>query len=156
MNISERSQMTMRIRERDIKIRLAGTGTATINWGDGSETVTHNLMPYDEKEKDDAYTLCFKYSDWSVRTITISGENITYLDCSRNLVVKLDVSQNIALAVLICSNNRITALDVSNNTALTKLDCGDTLLTELDVSRNTALKSLDCKMRILSGAPEFV
>jgi hypothetical protein len=54
-NVSERqsprqSQMTMTTLAGEVKIRLAGTGTATINWGDGSENTTHNLTPFEKKK----------------------------------------------------------------------------------------------------------
>ena len=65
--------------------------------------------------------------------------SLTQLECSRNLLTSLDVSNNTALIVLYCNNNQLTSLDVSNNTALTDLSCGTNQLTSLDVSNNTAL-----------------
>jgi len=55
------------------------------------------------------------------------------LSCSDNQLTSLDVSQNIALTVLICLDNQLSSLDVSNNTALIDLRCSDNQLTNLDV-----------------------
>jgi hypothetical protein len=64
--------------------------------------------------------------------------------CSVNQLTHLDVSQNIALKMLCCSFNKLTHLDVSKNTALEFLFCNDNQLTHLDVSKNTALTGLSC------------
>ena len=69
---------------------------------------------------------------------------LEYLDCRRNQLTALDVSQNTTLTSLHCNDNQLTALDVSQNTALTELYCGGNPLTALDVSQNTALESLNC------------
>jgi Leucine-rich repeat (LRR) protein len=92
-------------------------------------------------------------------------KNLTYLDCSRNKLLKLDLSANTALNVVICersqleslilpasgeltlidcSENRLTSLDVSALTGLANLDCSGNLLTELDLAANAALEELDC------------
>lgn len=81
--------------------------------------------------------------------------NITSLDVSKNLKLKvlicssnklssLDVSKNLDLTELSCYSNKLTALDVSKNLALTKLDCSINRLTSLDVSKNLALTYLSC------------
>ena len=70
--------------------------------------------------------------------------SLTYLDCAKNYLDSLDVSQNTALTVLSCYGNLLTGLDVSQNTALTYLNCGWNLLTNIDVSSNTALTTLIC------------
>ena len=68
--------------------------------------------------------------------------NLKRLLCSENNLTSLDVSKNIALKVLWCEKNNLTSLDVSKNTALTVLDCHQNSLTSLDVSQ-TAVTSLD-------------
>ena len=45
------------------------------------------------------------------------------LDCYKNQLTALDVSQNTALKELHCEHNRLTALDVSKNTKLYDLSC---------------------------------
>ena len=68
--------------------------------------------------------------------------NLERLLCSENNLTSLDVSKNIALKVLWCEKNNLTSLDVSKNTALVALDCHQNSLTSLDVSQ-TAVTSLD-------------
>ena len=138
------AHVMMRTRSGEMKIQLAGTGTATIDWGDGSEIETRELLPCEEDWNKET-ALQHRYPDWSPYNMTITGENITHLDCGRNhYVVKLDVSKNTALKVLLCGNNRIRGLDVSQNTALTRLDCSNNRLKALDVSLLTALENLNC------------
>ena len=97
---------------------------------------------------------------------------LIFLDCYRNELTSLDVSNNIALNSLICISNKLTSLDVSNNTALTTLQltsnnvryidvskntalielwCNDNGLTTLDISKNTALVSLRCDYNALTS-----
>ncbi len=61
-----------------------------------------------------------------------------------NQITSLDVSQNVNLEILRCDNNPLNTLDVSVNTNLITLDCIDTNITSLDVSQNTNLESLSC------------
>ena len=69
---------------------------------------------------------------------------LEYLECHRNLLTSLDVSNNTALEYLECGYNQLTSLDVSKNTALAYLYCYENQLTSLDVSNNTALEYLEC------------
>ena len=143
--------------------RLAGSGVATVDWGDGSEKVSLTLNEY-------GVEFSHTYPNASMRTITISGDNImglfcyqiTSLDVSRcteltmlsfshTPLTKLDVSKNTALTKLYCSYNPLTSLDVSKNTALTELNCSDNQLTSLDVSKNTMLTLLICSSNQLTS-----
>ena len=65
--------------------------------------------------------------------------NLERLNCWRNQLTNLDVSQNTALTDLYCAFNQLTSLDVSNNTALTVLHCFSNQLTSLDISKNISL-----------------
>ncbi len=67
---------------------------------------------------------------------------LTNLDCSRNLLTSLDVSQNVLLTDLICSRNQLTSLDVSQNVLLTDLFISDNEITSLDLSQNAMLKNV--------------
>jgi hypothetical protein len=70
---------------------------------------------------------------------------LTYLNCSNNNLVSLDVSRNSALNELYCQNNiRLRSLDVSGFTALTILNCSSCSLDELDLTRCTRLVDLHC------------
>ena len=176
----EPKQMTLTVEDsNEISLFIAGTGIATIDWGNGSEIKTYTLPAddnWDNRRHDywEKYTL--KPDDNASlcgSTITITGENITHLDCYLNPISSLDVSRNDALTHLYCDNNdnllsfvlgnnpalthlssknnRMTNLDVSNNTALIELECSGNELIQLDVSKNTALALLDCSDNQLSS-----
>jgi len=69
---------------------------------------------------------------------------LTYLDCSRNRLTELDISDNIELKYLDCQDNNLTTLIMPDDTLLTELYCYYNSLTKLDVSKNTGLTSLHC------------
>jgi len=112
---------------------LAGSGTATVDWGDGSEKATLTL-------NENRYGVEFShtYPNATIRTISINGDNITGLSCLG--ITSLDVSKNTALTSL-SIYSQLTSLDVSKCTALRYLSVSGPL-TSLDVSKNTALTSL--------------
>ena len=180
-------QMTMTLQpESVVNIGMAGSGTFTIDWGDGTTSETHTLKVYngnDEKSTkwmqnhpdikyEDEYLYSHDYSGTlSHVTITIAGENITflgcaflkltsldisgntmlkYLHCSNNQLTNLDVSKNIALTHLLCDSNPLKSIEVSKNTELTYLNCSANQLTSLDVNKNTALIDLWCAMNELT------
>ncbi len=58
---------------------------------------------------------------------------MTYLNCGKNLILDIDVSNNTSLVEFECYYNQLTILNVSQNTALTKLLCHVNHLTYLDV-----------------------
>ena len=130
------SAITMTTNRAVMMVALRGTGHATVHWPDGDQTKM--LEPYDTTR-----FICY-FSTAQNRTITISGENITYLYCVGNELLTLDVGNNTALTELHCSINKLTTLDVSKLTALEYLECGDNQLASLDVSKNTALRGLVC------------
>lgn len=137
-----------------VEILLNGSGTATIAWGDGTKKKKHELTGFDkywDEEKKDEYTVSHNYSGTSVRTITITGNNITHLGCFSLGLTDLDVSKNSALIGLVCGDNQLTNLDVKNNPVLTRLSCGDNLLTSLDVSNNPLLTMLLCDKNQLTN-----
>ena len=77
--------------------------------------------------------------------------NLSYLDCSKNNLTSLDVSDNTNLMMLFCYQNELNSLDVTRNTALITLNCNHNSLTSLDVSQNTALTYLDCSKNNLTS-----
>ena len=82
--------------------------------------------------------------------------NLTYLDCKRNPVSTIDVSQNTHLTHLIYlgqagmggafSNLLNLVLPQSNN--LLHLECPINILSSLDISHNSSLQFLDCGFNI--------
>ena len=77
--------------------------------------------------------------------------NLLYLDCSKNNLSSLDVSDNTNLMMLLCYQNELNSLDVTRNLALITLKCNHNSLTSLDVSQNTALTYLDCSKNNLTS-----
>ena len=120
---------------------LKGSGVATFDWGDGSKKVSLTL-------NDGEYTTGTRfehtYPNASIRTITVNGNNITFLNCMGNKLTTLDVSKITSLTILYCGENKLTALDVSKNTEMTGMNCAHNSLTRLDVSKNTSLIYLYC------------
>lgn len=121
-----------------VKIELAGSGTATIDWGDNSDVQTVTLS---EKRS----PITHGYIDKTIRTITIWGESITEFSCEICEIKTLDVSNNPTLTFLHCGDNpQLNKIDISKNVALKYLDCYNSGLTYLDVSNNIDLQKLYC------------
>jgi len=118
-------------------LSLSGSGTAIINWGDGTPN-THVTLSEEIYSNEVRHV----YSKNIGHTVTIIGHNITFLDCSGNLLTSLDVSKNPALKELYCFNNFLTSLDVSNNTELTLLYAKNNRISSLDLSNNRELTFL--------------
>jgi hypothetical protein len=150
----------------NVAFRLSGSGKATVDWGDGLEKEVVTLS------ENGCIDVKRSFSNTSIRSISVHGENITsldckgsnltnldvsknteltYLDCSDNQLSYLDVSNNAALKVLWCNANYLTNLDVSKNTLLTELYCYNNSLTELDLDKNTALVRLNCSQNLLTN-----
>jgi Leucine-rich repeat (LRR) protein len=143
----------MKIEDDDeITIDISGATEITINWGDGaSESKTYDTNDMYKDNGQPVYHLYkHTYSTKSAYTVTVTGNNITYLDCGYNNLTDLDVSRNTALTHLNCCGNQLTHLDVSKNTALKYLYCCFNQLTDLNVSRNTALSYLSCSSNQLT------
>jgi len=126
--------MTMTTNASGVTINLAGTGSAIVNWGDGSESDTLMLNA----------TFRHIYSEKNTHTIRKYGDGITGLDCSNIQLTNLDVSKNVVLTQLICRDNQLTVLDVSKNTSLELLGCSNNFLKKLDVRKNKVLVGLSC------------
>ncbi len=137
--------MTMTTSESALSISLLGRGNAIIDWGDKTPSDTVTISENSGKGN-------HIYADTGLHTITITGDNVTYLGCYWNRLTSIDVSKNAALERLNCGDNQlITFLDVSKNTALTELICWDNQLTFLDVSKNTKLRALYCNHNQLTS-----
>ena len=156
----------------DVYILMAGIGTVTVNWGDGTlETYTlsttfssywHNydsnnlyniiiignvteFCCYNVQHLDISKNTALKRLSCSCDSINLDLSKNTaliYLDIRGDLA-NLDISKNTALMFL-CVYANLTNLDVSNNTALQFLDCSNNSLTSLDLSKNTTLTYLRC------------
>ena len=135
-DFADPSQMTLTFNNRGTKkILMAGTGTVSIDWGDGSEIVTQKLSSA-------LSDFSHNFGSSKNHTITITGVNITQLHCKDNNLAKLDVSKNTALKVLDFSDNWLSGVVLDKNTNLTKLNCSSNQLAELDLSKNSKLTEL--------------
>ena len=156
VSANEPMKMTLTLKpDEEVVLIMAGSGMVTIDWGDGA-TSTHTLLDYDKdvwQNDRRKYNNIHTYSkkDKSVCTITISGGNITHLDCAGLGLTNLDVNNNTTLLYLDCCNNRLTNLDVSKNSKLTNLWCFNNQLTNLDVSKNPMLINLRCSSNLLTS-----
>ena len=130
------------------EIGIAGTGSVTIDWGDGKGKETFSLSSLDRYWTNDdgihsSYSLKEKYSykhyfSGGNRTITITGENIMALYRG------WDVSNPINFRF------PLTSLDVSGCKTLIDLDCGFNQLTNLNIRKNTNLINLNCMYNFLT------
>jgi hypothetical protein len=133
----------------------------TIDWGDGSiDELTLNGVRrefYHDYENENLQKITINAEvltylnvnrdDWNshcAELICGACPNLTYLTCTGNNMINLDVSKCTALAELICISNQLASLDVSKCTVLAGLSCGSNQLTSLDVSKCTALAGLSC------------
>ena len=135
---------------------IAGTGSMTIDWGDGTiYTVVLRPLLFD-------VTYSHQYSDTTVTyTVTLKGKDIRMILCRRyswswdeanGYITSLDVSKNPGLIYLSVASSRLTSLDLSKNTALEYLDLSGNRLTSLDLSKNTALEEwLDLRSNRLTS-----
>lgn len=64
------------------------------------------------------------------------------LDCSRNNIYTLDLSQNPQLKILNCSYNQLTELSLENQAELTSFNANYNRLTSLDISGKEKLRAL--------------
>lgn len=74
------------------------------------------------------------------------------LDCKRNQLTSIDISNNPMLKSLDCSWNEIRTLDVSKNLHLENISCQNNQLTSLDATKNTELSSLCCYNNLFPDA----
>lgn len=76
---------------------------------------------------------------------------LTYLDCDRNFLVSLNLTQNAKLETLLCFENQLSNLDLSGNPELIWLNCESNQLSDLNLSQNPKLKELHCAVNNLTS-----
>lgn len=75
--------------------------------------------------------------------------NLEMLDCSRNEIENIDISNNRNLKHLSCYSNPIWHLDIKGNPLLITLYCGNCDIEELDCTQNKDLEILSCRFNPL-------
>ena len=119
-----------------VSIVLKGTGSITINWGNGNSN--NYTLPAGE------FPASINYGSSATRTITITFNTITLLNCRDNQLTALNVSGCTTLQDLRCFNNNLTSLNVSGLANLTHLYANSNKLTSLAYSGCTKLQLLSC------------
>ena len=121
-----------------VTIILKGSGAATISWGDGNNSNSYTLSTNESKCTHD-------YTNTTSRTITITGNTMTYLNCTDNQLTNINVIGNALLEYLNCSFNNLTSLNLTGLTKLKELNCSlDNCLGTLNLSNFTNLTKLNC------------
>ena len=141
-NYVENSITMTTVKSGEVVFYMEGSGSVTIDWGDGSEIETHTLSAYDDYYPSDLYR--HTYNETTDRTITITGGNITHLDCADNQLTNLDVSDYTTLVELFCHDNQLINLNVSGCTALINLYCYNNRLTNLNLRDCKELVNFAC------------
>ena len=89
----------------------------------------------------------------SLTTLDLSeNANLKFLDCTYNYLTSINISGCPLLEELLCSeqseknsgNTSLRTLNLNNNINLKYLDCSYNALSNIDLSNNTKLLSLDC------------
>ena len=122
--------------KKDVKIILTGSGTATINWGDGKTPENFALTANNT-------TRTRSYASAVAHTITVTGA-INTLNCSENQLTSLTLNNCGALSDLRCFNNNLKTLNISDCPNLTQLHAGANELTSLIFTSCTKLQLFSC------------
>ena len=145
----EKGLITMTTKLPEVSIDLHGYGIATIDWGDKSKIDTIYM-----REGNDFLNLrincVHSYSEATEHIITITGTHVTYLNCSQQGIVQLDVSKNPQLTRIQCGRNELSRLDLSYNVDLRYLDIYMNQIEHLNISKNTKLITLNCHTNLLT------
>ena len=124
------------------ELRLMGLGHDSIHDG---YVLKSNIMNIDSLD----------ISNFGIEDLTGIEDfvNMTYLNCSDNQIVNLDLSQNSELSYLDCSNNQINNLLFSQKKSqsnLITLNCDQNQILTLDVASKILLTSFSCDNNVLT------
>ena len=123
-------------------------------------TFRNLILEYVDDNKD-GFLSCDEASD--IKRMYLQREGITslkgveyftelvFLDCDRNELTELDVSNCKKLVCLECSGNGLTKLDISGCKELVSILCGENQLSDLDVSVCPGLIELYCYNNALTA-----
>ncbi|MDR2890857.1 MAG: fimbrillin family protein [Alistipes sp.] len=125
---------------------VSGSGTATFDWGDGSEPTTVTMPEFGSP----ALEVRHSFTGSTPYEVVVEGE-VAHLTGDNNSIGGFDGSRNPGLRELFLNNNKLTTLDVGANTSLVKLSCGQNALRALDVSALTQLEELSCFINLIES-----
>ena len=166
---TEQKQITLTVQPRnEVTLQIAGTGTVSIDWGDGISSETHRLTEFDfidyccggcgsvlHENEFTAFCLAYGYGNCKWKVKSDNNEQI----CTKKFVNNYRFSGHSAGTITITGENithlsvgniNLTNLDVSKNTELMMLECYENQLTSIDISKNTALTDLNCSSNSLT------
>jgi len=131
--------------DEDFSLLMKGSGTITVNWGDGQST-TYTVSSSN-------YTRCeHKYSNASTRTITVTGGDFTDFNFSRCDLTALNVRGCTSLKYLSCFYNRLSAAALNNLFGtLHSNDVPDMPYKVIDVSDNPGAADCDISIATRKG-----
>ncbi|MCL2068176.1 MAG: fibronectin type III domain-containing protein [Treponema sp.] len=128
----------------DINFQLWGSGTVTVDWGDGTTPTTRTFSSNIYRLESFAYV----YGGAGNRTITIIGQNVTelYLTNSSNGLSSVNFTGNPVLDFLhLVNQNNLSSLNLTQNTALRSVIIENTGITgNLNLTNNNALIEVYC------------
>ncbi|MDR2425500.1 MAG: hypothetical protein LBD59_12430 [Prevotellaceae bacterium] len=120
-----------------IQIGFAGSGAASVDWGDGNRQNIELLAIPEYYEHTYGKTQ-------SARNISIAANKLEFVDCNNNSLTELDLSNNSGLKYLYCSSNLLTSLDLSRNLALNHLECSNNRIASINTQSNIVLMTVYC------------
>ena len=136
--------ITMTTAKTSVKIVLKGSDRVKINWGD-SKNEEYTIST-------GANTTCtHTYTSTAIRTITISYNLLTHLDCAANDLTALDLSNNMTLEHLWCQMNKLTFLNLIGCRKLLNLYCHTNSLASLDLAGMANLINLEAQNNKLTS-----
>lgn len=91
-------------------------------------------------------------ADNQITELNLTGNpELILVQCDKNRLTSLDVSENPKLKYLYAGWNRLSGLNITNNPYLEYLSCYQCYLRKLDVSKNNRLKYLNCAENQISN-----
>lgn len=118
---------------------ILNPGDFKIDWGDG-------LVENVRSNGQEAVSGTLKGN-----TITVTGDRVTFLDCSSMELTDVDVSDALFLKTLYCSDNDLVSLSIQSNGFLENLDCSGNKIKYLSLSFQRFLRCLDCSRNELKS-----
>lgn len=117
---------------------VTNPGKITVDWGDGKQV---ELSTVGESIK----------GELKGQTVTVSCDNLWFLDCSSNELTAFEIADGLNLKALYCSDNKLTSLDLNQLRNLETLDCSENEMETLGLTLLRNLTSLNCSDNKISS-----
>lgn len=149
--------VTMVTIENTVRFRSWTLDTMTINWGDGSKSITQKMpnTEYSHTYTDNkpSHAIYISGSKQAIKNLLVNDNKLIFLDvsyndnmmvlnCTNNYLDEIDLSGCLGLQYLYLSNNELSSIEVSHLSTLLGLDVKDNRLTSINVSKNQNLTRL--------------